>query len=114
MGAKITLTAEGDALDVEQTGKQLSSLKDTDIEKAETDRGVFGAALTVGKWILEYAGDLSKLVDALIKIKNSQPDGVKLKLKHGNLDIEIDNINRDELINILRELKDLNMAAEAL
>lgn len=114
MSAKITLLAEGEALDINETNKQLASLNDTDVETAETDRGMLTAALSVGKWIIEYAGDIGKLVDALIKIKESQPDGVKLKIKHGDLDVEIDNVHRDELINVLRELKELNMAADAL
>ncbi len=114
MSAKITLLAEGKALDVVETNKQLAALQDTVIETAETDRGMLSAALSIGKWIIEYAGDIGKLVDALVKIKESQPDGVKLKLQHGDFDVEIDNLNRDELINVLRELKELNMAADAL
>ncbi len=114
MGAKITLLAEGDALDIDKTEEQLVTLNDIQIEEAETDRGLMGTALIVGKWIIEYAGDIGKLVDSLIKIRESQPEGVKLKLKHGNLDVEIENIHRDELINILHELKELNAAAEAL
>ena len=114
MTAKITLFAEGDALDYTQAETQLASIKDTEIEAAETDRGLLTTALSVGKWIIEYAGDIGKLVDALIKIKESQPDGVKLKIKHNGLDVEIDNLHRDELINVLRELKELNEAAAVL
>lgn len=114
MGAQITLIAEGEALDADGTEQELGRLSDATFERIGPERGVAETAVKVVRWVLEFAGDISKIADTLVKVAESQPPGVDIKVKFGDREVVVSNVNREKLKDTLNMIYNMAQATEEL
>jgi hypothetical protein len=114
MGAKVTLVAEGDALDENTTEQELASINGAQLERTGPERGIGETTVKIVRWIFDFAGDISKVADALVKVAENQPAGVEIKVKYGNREIKVSNVNRDQVAETLSTLHNMAQTAEEL
>ena len=111
MQPSLTIMAEGDENRVHEALSALNQVPQVSATEIGAERGIVEGAGTLFKWVLEFAGDAAGLADTLIGLAEKYFAGSSIKVRYGDREIEVSNVRRDELIEVLNTVKD--MAAEA-
>jgi hypothetical protein len=111
MQPSVTIVAEGDERNMNEALSALHHIPQVSVTEIGEERGIVEGAGKLIKWAVEFAGDAGSLADALIRIAEKYFAGSSIKVRYGDREIEISNVRRDELIEVLNTVK--GMAEEA-
>lgn len=114
MDPSITIVAEGEKADVSEALSALQKVPQVTVTEIGEERGIMDGAGKLIKWAVEFAGDAGKLADALIAIAEKYFTGSSIKVRFGDREIEISNVRRDELLEVLTAVRDMAREADSL
>ena len=114
MTAKITLIVDEEKGAVRQAVDELDTIEGISVTEINEERGVFDGAGKLVKWAVGFAGDAGKVADILIKVAEKYFEGSSIKVRFGDREIEVNNVQRDELIETLKAVQEMTSEASAL
>lgn len=111
MNPEITVIAEGDKVEESKVRAALEAIPGVRATAIGPDRGLVQGATKALKFALEFVGGSAKVGDALIEQATKQLAGAKLKIKFGEVEIELSNVNRSQVMEALAKSAEIAKAA---
>jgi hypothetical protein len=111
MNAEIIVIAEGHRVEESKVRSALEAIPGVKATKIGSDRGLAQGAAKAIKFALKFVGGSAKVGDALIEQATKQLAGAKLKIKIGEAEIEVSNVNRSQVIDALAKAAEIAKAA---
>jgi len=111
MNPQITIIAEGGRVDGTAVKSALEAVPGVKATEVGPDRGLAQGARKVPSFVMEFVGGSAKVGDALIEQATKQLAGAKLKIKFGEVEIEVSNVNRSQVIEVLGRSAEIAKAA---
>ncbi len=113
MNPKITLIVESEQID-EATVEKALGTAGSRIERVGETRSVGSAATKAFKWILEFTGDAAKAGDKLIEQATKELAGAAVKIQIDSTVIEVSNVNRSQVIEVMEKAQQVAQQAKSL
>lgn len=114
MNPQIVIIAEGDEVEETTIKSALENIPGVKATKVGPDRGLAQGARKALSFVMEFVGGSAKVGDALIEQATKQLAGAKLKIKFGEVEIELSNVNRSQVMEALAKSAEIAKAAGKL
>ena len=103
MNPRITIIAEGEEADESNIHTALDSINDLTLTRVGQDRSLSQGVTKVITWVGEFIGSSAQMADALVEQVTKQLAGAAIKVKVGDIEIEISNANRSQIKDLLEQ-----------
>lgn len=100
MDASVTIIVEAEAMDPAAAETALSQVG-TRLRRVGESRSVGSSAKKAFKWILDFTGDTAKAGEALIEQATRELAGATVKIQAGNVLVEVTNVNRSQILDVM-------------
>jgi hypothetical protein len=101
MNPQITIIATGDNLDRQRIESVLGAIPELTLQLEGPERGYLTGAVKAVKWVAEYLGKSGKVADLLIQQATKELAGASIKIQFDGKVIEVNNLNRSQIIEVL-------------
>ncbi len=101
MNPSITIIASGQNLNESQIGSALGAIPELKLQTGGPERGVVTGAVKAVKWVAEFVGGSNKLADFLIGQATKAEPGASIKIQVEGRVVEVNNVNRAQVIAVL-------------
>ena len=103
MNPRITIIAQGEEVDESNIQNALDSIEDLNLTRVGQERSLPQGITKAITWIGEFIGSSAQIADALVEQVTKQLAGAAIKVKVGDIEIEISNANRSQIKDLLEQ-----------
>ena len=112
MNPKITIITEG--VKESKVESVLNAISDIKLKKIGQDRGLAVGAVNVVKYVAEFIGGSTKVADTLLEQTTRQLAGASIRIKFGDVEVEVTNANRSQLVELLDKASEMSKMSSNL
>ena len=110
MDAKFSIIADSVTVNADRMQSALDDIEDINAQQVGERMGI-GGVINALEWIVQFAGNIPEIADRIIGAVESQLAGASIKLKFGNMEVEISNASRGQIIEILQTAQQMAQPA---
>ena len=114
MQPSFLIVADGTTGSAADALSALQSIPELSVTELGHERGITDSVGGLVEWAVKFAGDVSGLADVLIGVAEKYFAGSDIRVRFGDREVEVSNVRRDELLEVLGAVKALADEAEAL
>ena len=114
MNPEITIIIEGGSLDESQVQAALESIPEMQVTPVGPGRGPVSGLIKAFEFAAEFGGVTSKVADALIGQAQNQLAGASVKVKIGEIEVEVGNLKRGQIMEVLDKAAEISRLSSGL
>jgi len=101
MNPKVMIIASGEKVDEKKVESTLRTIQGLKLQTGVPERGIATGATKAVKWVAEFLGGSSKVAELLIGQATKEFAGASIKIQVEGKVVEINNVNRSQIIDVL-------------